>query len=79
MDYETLQVECYSGCKGLERPVAFSCGGRRWEVQEIVDRWYEGGLDAARPEIRYFKVRTTEGRLFLLRYLALFDSWSVLV
>ena len=77
MTYETIQVECYSGYRINERPVAFTFQGRRWDIQEIVDRWYEGGLDATRPVINYFKVKTDTNRVFLLRYLSLFDSWSI--
>ena len=79
MNYEKIRVECYSGYKASERPVAFIHQGRRWEVREIVDRWCEGSPDGARPEIDYFKVRTAEGRVFLLRHLSLFDAWSVRV
>ena len=77
MAYELIQVECYSGYRANERPVAFTFRERRWEVREIVDRWYERGIDASRPETNYFKVRTAEGQIFLLRYLSLFDSWSI--
>ncbi len=77
MIFEKVSVECYSGHKVNERPVAFTFQGRRHEIKEIVDRWYEGGLDAARPAIDYFKVRTTDDQLFLLRYLSLFDAWSI--
>jgi len=77
MHYERIQVECYSGYKINERPVAFTYQGHRWEIQEIVDRWYEGDIDPTRLEISYFKVTTTEGRIFILRYLSLFDSWSI--
>jgi hypothetical protein len=73
---ERIAVECYSGHRANERPVAFTIRDRRYEVEEIVDRWYEGGLEPGRPELEYFKVRTREGRLFLLRYNALFDAWS---
>jgi hypothetical protein len=76
MNYESVRVECYSGHKVNERPLAFTYQGRRWEVADIIDRWYEGGLDASRPGVNYFKVRTTEGRAFILRYLSLFDAWS---
>ena len=77
MNYEQIHVECYSGYKANERPVAFTFQGQRWEVKEIIDRWYEGGFDVNRPEINYFRVRTIEGQVFLLRYLSLFDSWSI--
>jgi hypothetical protein len=77
MAYETIQVESYSGYRVNERPAVFTFREHRWEVREIIDRWYGGSIDASRPEIRYFKVRTIEGRIFLLRYLSLFDSWSI--
>ena len=77
MDYETIHVECLSGYKVNERPMAFTYQDHRWEIEEILDRWYEGGIDPARPEVSYFKVKTTEGRSFILRYLPLFDSWSI--
>ncbi len=77
MPYEIVEVESYSGYKIHERPVSFSLRGRRHEVSEIVDRWYEGGLRPGRPPINYYKVRSAEGDLFLLRYVALFDAWSV--
>jgi len=79
VNYEQIQVECYSGYKANERPIAFTYHGRRMEISEIIDRWYEGGVKPDQPVIDYFKVRTSEGQVFLLRYLSLFDAWSVRV
>jgi hypothetical protein len=79
MPYELIDVECYSGYRANERPVAFSFDERRWEVAEIIDRWYEGGPQSNQPALDFFKVRTTEGRIFLLRYNSLFDAWSIRV
>jgi len=79
VNYKQVQVECYSGYKANERPTAFTYQGRRLEISEIIDRWYEGGIDASRPRIDYFKVKTSDGQVFLLRYLSLFDAWSVRV
>jgi len=79
VNYEQIQVECYSGYKANERPIAFTYQGRRLEISEIIDRWYEGGVKPDQPVIDYFKVRTSEGQVFLLRYLSLFDAWSVRV
>jgi hypothetical protein len=76
MQYEKIHVECYSGYKANERPVAFIFQNRRWEVAEILDRWYEGSEPGC-PVVNYFKVRTVEGNIFLLRYLSLFDAWTV--
>ena len=77
MPYVQISVESYSGYKANERPVAFTFQERRWEVAAIVDRWYEGGLEPGYPQVNYFKVKTTEGNLFLLRYVSLFDAWSI--
>jgi hypothetical protein len=79
VDYELVQVECYSGYKSNERPIAFTSQGCRQEVSDILDRWYEGSIDTSRPLIDYFKVRASDGQVFLLRYLSLFDAWSVRV
>lgn len=76
MDYEQIKVEFYSGYKAIVRPMAFEYQGRHWEVEEILDSWYEGGVDARRPEINYFKVKTAEGQIFLLRYHGDADTWS---
>lgn len=77
MGWDRISVECYSGYKANERPVAFTFQERRWEVVEIVDRWYEGSVEGSRQEVSYFKVRTSEGTIFLLRYLPLSDSWWI--
>jgi hypothetical protein len=74
MDYDKIRVECYSGHKANGRPVAFEHQGRRREISEILDCWYEGGPDARQLRIDYFKVKTSEGQVFLLRYTPLFDA-----
>ena len=79
MNFECIEAECYSGYKANERPVAFIFRNRRRVIEEIIDRWCEGGVTPDRPELNYFKVRTVEGEVFLLRYLALFDAWSIRV
>jgi len=76
-EYKEVQVECYSGFKANERPVAFTYQNERHEIQEIVDRWYEGGLDSGRPVINYFKVRAADGKVYLLRYQTETDTWSL--
>ena len=77
LDYKTIQVECYSGYKADERPIAFTYQGERWEIQEIVDRWYEGGLDSSKPIIDFFKIKASDGNIYLLRYQRDLDVWSL--
>jgi len=78
-EYKEILVECYSGFKANERPVAFTYQGERREIQEIADRWYEGGLDSGRPIIDYFKIRTADVKVYFLRYESDSDIWSLRV
>jgi len=79
MMFERADVECYGGYKAHERPTAFTYRGRRWEIAELVDRWYEGNPRAGGLSLDYFKVRTREGEIFLLRFNALFDAWTAVL
>ena len=75
MLWHRIQVECYSGYKAYEQPVALVFPDHRLDISDILDRWYEGGLEPGRPALYYFKVQTTQGEIYLLRYDPLFDKW----
>ncbi len=75
--FEEIQVECYSGYKEEETPRAFTHMGKRQEILEIIDRWYEEKQDPRAPRQNYFKVKTSEGEVFLLRYTPRFQSWTL--
>ena len=80
--FEPVRVECYSGYKTDERPTAFDFQGRRWEIVEIIDRWYEGSICAKTPIINYFKVRAAcedREKSFILRYSSDTDAWALLI
>jgi hypothetical protein len=40
------------------------------KIAEVEDRWYE-------PEAMYFRVRTTEGKRYILRYDEQNDEWTL--
>lgn len=69
-------MDCYAGYRGEETPRAFSYGKGRVEILEVLDRWYEGGVDPQRVAHNYFKVKTAEG-IFLLRHTPRHQSWTV--
>ncbi len=75
--YEEIEVESYAGHQGEESPRAFSHFGQRYEVSEILDRWYEEGRKTPAPRHHYFKVRTTNGQTFLIRYTPRFQTWTL--
>ncbi|OHD64978.1 MAG: hypothetical protein A2176_04280 [Spirochaetes bacterium RBG_13_51_14] len=66
----TLQVNCYSGSTALERPISFTLGGKKFNVEEVVDRWYG-------PDYRHFKVRADDGNMYILRYDERTDEWDM--
>ena len=65
-----VHVTAYSGYKPNERPRDFTVDEDLYEIAEVEDRWYE-------PEAMYFRVRTTEGERFILRYDESEDEWTL--
>lgn len=74
-----IQVECYCGYKANERPVAFIFQDHRWEISDILDRWYEGGVNPEQPVVDYFKVKTSDGSVFILRYETETEEWTIII
>lgn len=79
MQFERITVRSRDEYREAEEPYGFDWGERRFEIACILDRWYEGHLDARRMPLRYFKVKTSEGEEYILRYHELFRAWSLLV
>jgi hypothetical protein len=65
-----LRVECYAGTKADERPVRFQLGERDYMVDEVLDQWYG-------PDDVFFKVRTDDGNLYILRRNTAADTWTL--
>ena len=62
-----IDVETYAGHKADEIPRAFWLAGQRFPVEEVIDRWYQADRDPSLPSASYFRVRTVDGALFLLK------------
>lgn len=56
----SLKVSCYAGYRGEEEPRRFFLGQRPVDVVEVIDRW-------TAPEYRYFKCRSSDGDVYILR------------
>jgi hypothetical protein len=67
-----VDVESYAGYRGEETPRRFGLAGAKIEIAEIVDRWLA-------PDHRYFKVRDTDGDLYILRNDVASERWEVTV
>lgn len=67
-----LRVECYAGHRADEEPRRFTMGERHVDVVAILDRWLA-------PDHRYFKVRASDGGIYLLRHDLREDRWKLVL
>jgi hypothetical protein len=65
-----IRVEAYAGYKADERPLAFYLGESRYEVEEVLDRWY--GSRAS-----WFKVRASDGSTYILKLAHKDSTWTL--
>ena len=65
-----ITVNGYSGHRLNERPCRFVLDGHPYQVEEILDQWYG-------PDSAYFKVRASDGNLYILRYHTHSDEWTL--
>jgi hypothetical protein len=65
-----IHVDAYSGYKSNERSRQFTLDDEIYEIATVVDQWYE-------PSAIYFKVQSTEGKTYLLRYDEGADEWTL--
>ena len=72
-----IVVESYAGYKADETPRAFYHRGRRYLVEEVLDRWYQAGRDPTLPSAGYFKLRVVDGAVFIIKYDYELQTWSL--
>jgi hypothetical protein len=65
-----VHVDAYSGFKANERPREFVLDEEIYEIAAVIEQWYE-------PYAMYFKVQSTEGKTYLLRYDEQADEWTL--
>jgi hypothetical protein len=65
-----IQVDAYSGHKANERPHQFTFDEVVYEIDAVLDQWYE--LSAT-----FFKVQSTEKKIYLLPYNEEADEWTL--
>jgi len=65
-----VYVDAYAGYKPNERPRQFVLDEDIYEIAAVLDQWYE-------PSAIYFKVQSTEGKTYLLRYDERADEWTL--
>lgn len=78
-DLIPVKVFCHSGYRANEYPVHFYWDNVRFEIKEIIDRWYQGDLNPDLPAANYFKVRTNDGKIYILKFEIKTDKWYLWV
>ncbi len=74
--WELVRVEAYAGSRAAEEPRALYVGGERKPIAEIVDRWLGSSVLPGESPQDYFRVRTADGEVHLLRYSRIFCAWA---
>jgi hypothetical protein len=74
-DLFPVQVICHSGYKADEYPTAFYWDTLRFEIEEILDRWYQGDQNSEFLQANYYKVRTSDQKVYILRHELTADTW----
>ena len=67
-DLIPIKVKCHSGYKTDEYPKYFYWEGVRFDIAEIIDRWYQGENTIGFPVSNYYKVITTDNKTYLLKH-----------
>jgi len=68
----SVTVQCYAGYKGEQEPQRFLLGEHWLEVEEVIKEWRE-------PTAVFFRVRASDGRIYVLRrgVEATANNWSI--
>jgi hypothetical protein len=70
-----IEVECHSGYKADEYPKCFYWEDKRFDIQEITDRWYQSDTNPEWPVSNYFKVITTNRDQYIIKHDLEEDEW----
>jgi hypothetical protein len=65
-----ILVVGYAGYQAEERPLFFSRGEKKLQVQAMLDQWYG-------PDHTYFKVLAEDANTYILRYQRADDEWEL--
>ena len=79
MDFESIDVLTRDEYREAQHPVSFVWRGKEYQVERILDRWYEGQVDSTRMPMIYFRVQIRSGEIRLIRYHEFFRAWSIRV
>ncbi len=77
-EFVPIIVDCYSGYRADEYPICFYWNDQRYEIKEILDRWYQEDLNPEWPASDYFKIVATAGEKCILKHVLEKDAWFII-
>lgn len=85
-DLFPVRVVVHSGYQADEYPKSFYYESARFDIEEIIDRWYQVSYTPEKPEpedsfkpASYFKVRTSDDKIYILKHETETDQWFLLI
>lgn len=79
MNFIPIKTECHAGYKADEYPTCFYLNRQKFEIREIIDRWYQGDVNPEYPAANYFKVSSVTGQQYILRHETGSGAWFLVV
>ena len=70
-----IEVECRAEYRADESPCRAFVGGHWVGVEEILERWYQGGPVAGEAVMEFFKVIAEDGSEYLFKHDRELDLW----
>ena len=65
-----IQVDCYSGFRGEERPKRFWIRSKKIEIKQIIDQWVS-------PDHRHFKILGNDSSLYTIEFEPASATWEL--
>jgi hypothetical protein len=72
-----IEVEYHSGYTADEYPKCFFWNNSRYEISQIIDRWYQGENNSEYPVSNYFKLDTTSEEQYIIKHDLKSDKWHL--
>ncbi len=79
MQLSPIKVECYSGYKADELPLCFYWHDKKYEIVQIIDRWYQVEHSSYYPAANYFKVIVAGNDQFIIKHDVAKDEWYLVI
>jgi hypothetical protein len=72
-----IDVKCYSGYRGEERPLSFIFNDKPFKVVNILDRRMEEDL-SSRERKRFYKIKASDGKIYTLIHREAKNEWILM-